>query len=460
MASPKAILASLLVVALLAAGCTQPKMAETTATTSATTAAANMTTPALGTLKAAPTVLVGPSGGGAEPNIAVAPDGALYISSPLSFWRSSDGGKTWVATAARGAEGGSDGDIAVGPDGTLFWLGLFGKSGRAVPFQASRDGGESFSSAVDVSATTGADREWIDADAAGHIYTTWRGSAGGQPVLEFRASFDGGKTWEPKTVVGADGDEGPVSHDAAGRLYIADVDQAATAGLAQANVYVYTSADQGKTWKGSLVTTMPRTSPVEPNGYASDFPVVAVDGNGTAYLVFSADATGLPAGQAPPEEAARYGTYLSVSRDHGGNWTAPRLISDPSKDARFPWVAAGAAGRVAIVWYESVVGVPGEMLPDEWNVRLWESLSADGAQPMSATVILTETPNHVGAVCTSGTGCAAADRSLLDFFEVAISPAGQPLIAYSASVAGTGVGVAVQQTTVHFATLAEGPSLR
>src|SRR5581483_2607110 len=134
------------------------------------------------------------------------------------------------------------------------------------------------------------------------------------------------------------------------------VDQAATTGTAAAGVFVYSSTDEGATWTQHKVGALARTSPLEPNGYASDFPVTAVDGNGTVYLVYSADATALPGGAVPPEEAARYGIYLQVSHDHGATWSAPLLLSDGSKDARFPWIAAGAAGAVAVVWYEDTVG--------------------------------------------------------------------------------------------------------
>jgi hypothetical protein len=413
---------------------------------------------------------VGAAGGGAEPNIAVAPDGTLYVSSPLSVWRSGDHGKSWTKTASRGLEGGGDGDIAVGPGGTLYWLGLGGGSltgdlmGAAppvrIPFQLSRDGGESWSKAVDLSNGTGSDREWIDATPDGKLYATWRGGDANGNFLEFRASLDGGSTWQRKAKVGPDGDEGPVAHDpVSGRLYIADVDQADPADptVASPNVFVYTSTDQGAAWTSHKVTQLPRSSPVEPNGYASDFPVVAVDGNGTAYLAYSGPVPGLP-GVTPPEEASLYGIYLTVSRDQGEHWSAPRLLSDPSKDARFPWIAAGAPGRVAAVWYENVHGVPGEELPDQWNVRLWESVTADHAQPASVTVTLTSTPNHLGSLCTAGTGCAAADRSLLDFFELAIAPSGQPVVAFGSSTAGTGVGVAAQGTDVYFGTV-DGTSL-
>ena len=37
-------------------------------------------------------------------------------------------------------------------------------------------------------------------------------------------------------------------------------------------------------------------------------------------------------------------------------------------------------------------------------------------------VVVSDHPNHVGVVCTFGTGCARGTRNLLDLFEVAINP--------------------------------------
>src|SRR5438552_16449805 len=211
-----------------------------------------------------------------------------------------------------------------------------------------------------------------------------------------------------------------------------------------------TSRDQGATCTGVDSAKLGRNSPIEPNVYASDFPVLAFDGNGALYLVYSADSATAPGGLTPPEEAALYGIFLQVSHDQGATWSKPQLLSDRSKDARFPWIAAGAPGRLAVVWYENARGVPGEMLPDEWNVKLYESLDG-GAKRVIAP--LTAAPNHVGALCTSGTGCLAADRSMLDFFEVAIGLDGKPLVAYASSTLGTGIGVAVKKTEIHFVTV-------
>jgi hypothetical protein len=45
--------------------------------------------------------------------------------------------------------------------------------------------------------------------------------------------------------------------------------------------------------------------------------------------------------------------------------------------------------------------------------------------------LVSSTPNHVGVICTSGTGCAPGTRNLLDLFEVAIDSSGRAGIIYT-----------------------------
>lgn len=453
-AAPALWLVALLALAALAsAGCTSSPPA---AATPSPTASAPIVLAPVGKLTVASDVLVAEPGF-AEPNIEAAPDGsALYIANPGQVWRSVDGGASW--TEGSSPDGGGDGDITVGPDGRLHYLGLFGDAG-AIPYSVSDDGGASWSKAVDLSGGTGNDREWITAGAGGQLYTTWRGNAG----LEFRASLDGGVTWEKKTVVGPDGDEGRIAVDPlSGEVAISVVDLGPLTGTTQPVVHVYTSSDDGASWATHDVRTLPRTTPAEPNGYNSDFPVVAYDAAGTMYLAYSSDATvpanvPAPTPVVPPEEASLFGIFLQTSDDHGSTWSEPRLLSTAGKSARFPWLEAGAAGRVAVAWYENVNGVPSELLPDQWNVILVESGNADTATPTFERIQVTPQPSHLGAVCTSGTGCLAADRSLLDFFELDIDADGQVVIAYASSVLGTGLGVGVQATTIHAAKVTGAP---
>ncbi|MEA3143396.1 MAG: hypothetical protein QOG31_720, partial [Thermoplasmata archaeon] len=162
-----------------------------------------------------------------------------------------------------------------------------------------------------------------------------------------------------------------------------------------------------------------------------------------------------------PKPAARLGVFLTASGDLGQTWTRPVLISDPAHAAIMPFVVAGASGRAAVAWYENTAGLPNDALPDLWNVKLWESITANQPQPVGVTVQLNGLPNHVGSVCTSGTGCVAGgDRSLLDFFEVALTPAGHPVVAWASSAGGTAVGVAAQGTDIYFGGVKDGTPLR
>lgn len=218
------------------------------------------------------------------------------------------------------------------------------------------------------------------------------------------------------------------------------------------------SYDDGKTWELKPVFEPPQSVAVGLIGFATSiFPVVAADQNGTLYVVFSVDQQFLPA--TTPKPAARFGVYMMVSHDQGDTWSEPLLLSDPDHVALMPFIAAGAAGRVAVTWYENTYGLPSDFLSDLWNVKMWESITADQAAPTGLTVQLNGEPNHIGAVCTAGTGCLAGDRSMLDFFEVVISPDGQPKATWAYTVLGTGIGVAVVGPDIYAGGVADGTPL-
>jgi hypothetical protein len=126
-----------------------------------------------------------------------------------------------------------------------------------------------------------------------------------------------------------------------------------------------------------------------------------------------------------------------------------------------PFIAAGASGRIAVVWYENVVGLPDDVLPDEWNVKLYEGLDQLNATGPAKVVQLNGQPNHIGGLCSNGLACAAGgDRCLLDYFEVALTPAGQPIVTWANCSGGTGVGVAAKATEAYFGGIKDGTPLQ
>jgi hypothetical protein len=97
-----------------------------------------------------------------------------------------------------------------------------------------------------------------------------------------------------------------------------------------------------------------------------------------------------------------------------------------------PWIAAGDNGRVDIVWYKSTsIGDPNTM-PDgsQWNVMFAQSVNANSREPVFTVTKASDHVMHVGSISTGGL-IGSSDRSLLDYFEVAIGPDGLANIIYA-----------------------------
>lgn len=450
------------------AGCVKPMGGTTSQATITATNSAKMpglrdpaTLPtALETPKIVPAVRLGPGAG--EPNIAIAPDGAIYVSPINTVYRSTDGGKTFRATASR-PSGGGDGDIAFTSSGRMHWLGLGGQPpGGPIPYQYSDNQGDKWSKPMDLSARQGADREWIDARPEGTLYASWRGALHGESVIAVNVSFDDGQTWGQLTSMAPDAVGGPIVHGPTpGTVYEAMTTFGEGIPPTGSKILLARSADHGANWELKEVFSPIQSVQFGLIGFATSiFPVASVDQAGTVYVVFSADQRALP--ETVPKPLARFSVFLTASKDDGETWTKPIMLSDPTKAALMPWIAAGAPGRVAVTWYENTYGLPSESMPDLWNVKLYESITADQAAPKGVTVQLNSEPSHVGNVCTSGTGCAAGGRSLLDFFEVALDHDGQPIVAWASSNQAGGapfVGRTVVPTINFFGTV-EGTPLQ
>jgi hypothetical protein len=375
----------------------------------------------------------------AEPNLVAGPGDALYVTTPLHLWRSQDGGKTFEemgepgpctgacpllgrSTKEPGLDGGGDGDLAGDGNGTLYWAGLFGDSGP-LPFQVSRDGGQSWSKPVSLAPKdNGTDREWIDARPDGHVFVVWRdfgdGSADAAANLLFASSPDRGATWETRAIT-KDHLGGPIVHDpSSDALYMPYYDEVK-------GVVVAASGDLGRTWSLRPVGSQVATPSEGSNGGSHIFPVAAVDAAGTVYAVWSVDE---PAA-VPANEATVPAVKMAVSKDHGATWSKPFALSTPDRTAIFPWVVAGAPGRVAVAWYENRLGMPSDVAPDAYDVVLKESVDADAAAPTFLGGAVNRDPVHVGWLGTENP-YRTADRTLLDYFEVALQPDGHPAVVW------------------------------
>ena len=162
---------------------------------------------------------------------------------------------------------------------------------------------------------------------------------------------------------------------------------------------------------------------------------IAQDAAGTLYLTWSTDdrkpgTSGGCSGAATPSANS---VLLTHSRDGGKTWSSPLVVAHPGTTVNWPWIIAGAAGRVAVAWYayDRVVDLNCAPADARMGVRLAMIRDASSRHPVSLVTDPIGRPVHVGPVCTNGTACVATgqDRRLGEFFTLAADVNGCVMIA-------------------------------
>jgi hypothetical protein len=260
--------------------------------------------------------------------------------------------------------------------------------------------------------TAGADRSWITSDGS-HVYISYH-DAGNSTLIHVQRSDDDGFTWHKvgDPIVGQGGatgaatfnnDQGKIVADPASHN-VYDIYAAGEPGIQKAtsatfnNIFVSRSTDMGQTWTAALVFHAPLFTALN-----NVFPALAVDPvTGKVYASWSDGHT----------------VSFSASSDQGIHWSPVVAVNiAPAKTAIFPWISA-YAGAVDVVYYATTAASKDDTSA-VWNVYLARTTN-DGAS--FAQSLVSNTPNHVGVVCTGGISCAPGTRNLLDLFQVAIDP--------------------------------------
>jgi hypothetical protein len=247
-------------------------------------------------------------------------------------------------------------------------------------------------------------------------------------------------------------------------------------------IYVGKSVDGGVTWTDTKIFSVNPATKRELNML---FPVITADSAGNLYAVWS----------------DTYKIQYSVSTDHGAHWSKPAQVNrdnrgvaasgadkpDPGKTDVFPWIAAGGNGLVDVVWYHGEGGAPksNQIYRDpgdkntKWTVAFAQlshaaRLSSGKASPTTLTYSNAITPIiHHGDVCQNGTFCSlvpvsgapysSGDRSLLDFFQIAIDKQGRANLAIADNGAAPGQSISaytVQLTGYSITTGRRLPTLK
>jgi len=167
------------------------------------------------------------------------------------------------------------------------------------------------------------------------------------------------------------------------------------------------------------------------------WPAIAIDGGGTVYVVWDTDPrqAGTSGGCSGAQTPAPNAIMMVSTSNLGQTWSAPTAVASPGNVRVFwPWVAAGDAGKVSVVWYQTE---PQDGMPDldcqTGHVHAMEGtiLGATGKKPQKWTVDSAGRAVHVGWVCQGGTTCVVTgqDRRLGDYFTNALDKRGCILIA-------------------------------
>ena len=324
-----------------------------------------------------------------------------YLGQPDAFAPADTG------AAEGGKDGGGDIDIATSfpaSGATLPVVTIVSLALADISSAVSTDKGDHFALSPAVADVPADDRQWIEAQGDSLVYQMYRA-----PIpatgLWVQKSLDHGVSWGTPSLVSPTGTTpGYIDVDhASGVVYVAHVSGSA--------LFVSRSGDSGATWTTATVDNS--------TSHGNLFDPVKVGDDGTVYTTWSD-------GQA---------VYLAHSLDQGAHWSAPVKVSGPESNvALFPWLEAGSANRVALVW----LGTSDATNEDaaDWRVQSAITLDATANDPHFHCAEVSDHVVHSSNISLGGLGVDTPltpqpNRNLCDYFQVAIDPLGACVVAFT-----------------------------
>ncbi|HEV7678040.1 MAG TPA: sialidase family protein [Candidatus Dormibacteraeota bacterium] len=408
-------------------------------------------------------VVIPQSAGLGEPSLGIDSSGRLFVTAPQSLgnvngggspvWTSTSGGAAWSGPVHPTGDpvSGGDTDIAFDSADNAYQADLWlGNSAMAV----STDHGASFVASEYGHTQPGDDRPWLAYSRKDNaMYMVYDGVdavhvaksaplvapqaglllAQDIPVIvetavSANASISGLPVPPVRMCVCPPG--GIAVDQASGSVYVTYSRQ--NGGASGGGVGVSRSDDGGLTWTHMSIPGTGSTGSAFDVEY--NFAPVKVDSAGTVYVAWG-EGRSISSGIANGGVAVRY----AYSKDRGATWSTPVTLSTTSNTTTFPTLDVVSPGVVDVAWYgTSATGDPNTVPASaSWDVDFTQVTAANTATP-SFTPVAAVTGIHTGCIQSGNAGAAACgDRSLLDFFQLAVDRAGKANIIYTAGQLGS-----------------------
>ena len=350
----------------------------------------------------------------------------------VNIWTSKDGGKTWqrtvfgqtgFATDPTKNTGFSDPDLTQDEGGRVYDTGIDLANDAIF---SSNDGGLTWDKG-NADCHDG-DRPWLAGAKKDEAFMAADGNTSGHVIVRTGDGGDSCETQEiPDNASGRNG-YGKLFYDhnteqlMEPELYFAGDGNVKALGLATWN-------RGDKEFTPHLITN---------TTLFGHFPSIAIDAADNIYLTWDTNErdpnakTGCGGDPAPLPNKIQ----LAVSKDHGFTWSVRTIASPSNARVLWPWAAAGDAGRVNVVWYQTDKVVDPDCAgdvnpPPKYSLMSAQIFDAAGDNPAVTVADAAGRPISAGGVCQGGTTCVATgqDRRLGDYFTNAIDQRGCVIIA-------------------------------
>jgi len=394
-----------------------------------------------------------------EPDITVAPDGAVHASGPQgtgtqrSIWNvSHDNGDSYrvvqqlpvgspaVPNKSSIGLGGGDTEIEIGRDGTIYYDDLWALS--CFTAATSKDDGATVQSSPVGCSHPPADRQWMalfDPIASDHTVSKYTGKT---PLIYLSYNGLTGDATIDKTTDGLQFSNAGSYGPAADGFPVVDQHTGNVLALVHApgrdnNHNGYALAVGTPAADGSLSFKYEKITGDLVGGYGIFFPVLVQDTDRNLYAVFSEDLDGKSPADCPGKlDYCFHVEYTWASAADGwSHWSPLRRIDQPPANTNvMAWAAAGGPGRIDVAWYGTPMRVhPSSHSNQPWYVYASQIDHANSSSPIVRQAQVSPHPSHYNDICLQGTGCiqSLGNRNLADFMQVAIDHDGRARVIYN-----------------------------